>query len=201
MQAGSRPVLLRFVLQICKEIRAVTKPEKVFTLLVFIAGMIFQGIRAGLSVDLKNTGIALAFSALWAICIFGSWLGFKAARILRREDLDAFDAYKPTLHYVGDPPERKRPSAWFAYTAPTIMGVVFLVVIVLSIPYVPTSTMHRYFPWMPLNGVGLKEDQHAASIVISFVVRDERPNNPGGSSVSLPNNPLNNARLLIALQY
>jgi hypothetical protein len=197
MQTSSQHFLFRFVLQIWSEIRAVTKPEKVFAVLVVLAGMLYQSIRGGISVDLKNTGIAGAFSVLWAVCIFGSWLAFKAGRVLHLEDIKAFEAYKPALHYVGDPPKRKRPSAWLAYMTPTVMSSLLLTVAFLSFTYVPTMLRHRYFPWLPLNGVSLALDGQAAGVVMSFAVRDESPNRPGGSSVSLPNNPLDNVRLLI----
>ena len=195
MPAESQSLILRFVVQLLKEVRAVTKPEKVFGALIVLAGMAYQYFRGNTSLDIKTTAIAGGFAILWAICCFGIWLAFKAARVLYQQDLQAYNDYKPTLHYVGDAPSRKAPSPWPPYTAASVLSAVLLIALVLSIRHVPVLIRHRFFPWMPLNGVSLESNKVPASIIISFVVRDEHPNGSNGSDISLPNNPLNNVRL------
>src|ERR1039458_7793779 len=106
MPAESQSLILRFVVQLLKEVRAVTKPEKVFGALIVLAGMAYQYFRGNTSLDIKTTAIAGGFAILWAICCLGIWLAFKAARVLYQQDLQAYNDYKPTLHYVGDAPSR-----------------------------------------------------------------------------------------------
>src|SRR5271166_5315823 len=100
--SGSYPS--RFFLQFCREVRAVTKPERVFLGLVSLAGLFFQYLRGGLSLtSLRDVGTAFLFSALWGACSFGCWLAIKTARVLHTEDMEEYRQYKPVLAYVGDP--------------------------------------------------------------------------------------------------
>src|ERR1035438_9248425 len=80
--------LCRFLVQLFKEIRAVTKPEKILGLLVLFAGFGIQAARRrGLPSDLKNVAVTAGLSALWGLCVFGCWLAVKAALILHKEDI------------------------------------------------------------------------------------------------------------------
>ena len=129
----------RFLIQLFNEVSAVTRPEKALVVLVVLAGMAFQALQDSVSAAIKSVSIASAFSILWAACAFGCWLAYKAAKVLYFEDIRAFEDYKPSLHFVGDPPVRKRPSAWKAATPATLLNILLISLIIFSAQRIPSA--------------------------------------------------------------
>ncbi len=88
---------------------------------------------------------------------------------------------------------------WWIEDSPRRRGAALTVLcgilVGIGIAYWPHT--HHYFPWLPLNQIGVAGNGYNALIFINFVVRDERAQTLGGSSVSLPNNPLDNVRLSV----
>ena len=192
--ATSQSHIRRFLVQFCREVRAMWKPDKVLGLLVVFAGMAYQAYREGLSGNLKGVALGGVFPALWAACVFGCWLAFKAARVVFDEDCKAHRDYVP-LVIVPDAQQRASPSRWTARIAPIIVSSLLTVLVVGSFSYLPPPRHHHsYFPWLALRQATVDSRGRTTDVLINFEIRDERPLRMGDI---LPNAPLENVRLRV----
>lgn len=117
----------RFGMRFLREFAAVTRPDKVFGLVVVIATLLIAYMKYGLTADIRSTAASGGLAIFWAACVFSGYYSIKTAYHLHQEDLEGWQNYKPRIIGGTTPP---RPSHWPGSTVSVILCLIFIAAII-----------------------------------------------------------------------
>ncbi len=101
---------LRFLAKLLAEVGQVTTRDMQWAGLLFVACYTYKAFFGG-GVSWRDVQ-SIVVPALWVACFIGCWLTIKAAKHLRREDLAAWNEYRPLIQLEGELQRPKKPPKW-----------------------------------------------------------------------------------------